>query len=295
MTAPLEGQPCVVCGTAVRVRLAPWSARCGGCGTWRSTLQPQIESSSLHGAIDTAARSNGLKELRERNNERILDEIEGLRPVRDAEMLDVGPAHGWFMTAALTRGGRIQGVEPEEAIADYARGRGLTVRSGYFPGALDDAARFDTISFNDVLEHIPDVHATLRACAETLTPGGILSVNIPSATGLAFRVACLLRRLGIRGPYLRLWQEGLPSPHVHYFTPAALGQLIEQHGLIVRRTVPLSSVQRRGLWSRLHTVERPSPKSIFAFAALWLAAPILDRPSNSDIVLVLAQAPSASA
>ncbi|MDQ8043164.1 MAG: class I SAM-dependent methyltransferase [Solirubrobacteraceae bacterium] len=286
---PLAGRPCLVCAAPVRLRVAAWTAQCPSCGTWRSDLEPEIESASLHRAIDTGARSEGLRELRERNNRRILDEIAALQPLEGKRLIDVGSAHGWFLEAAATRGLDAAGIEPEDAIAEHARAAGHRVRSGYFPAVLEPGEQADVITFNDVLEHIPDVDETLRACAQTLRPGGVLSINIPSATGLGYRVATLLGRLGVKGPYERFWQYGLPSPHAHYFTPEALATLVRRHGLILRRTVPLSSVQRRGLWARLHTIERPSVRSVIAFVGLWVAAPILDRPANSDIVLVLAQ------
>ncbi|MCW3017274.1 MAG: methyltransferase protein [Solirubrobacterales bacterium] len=289
---PLAGRPCLVCGTPIEVKVTEWSARCPSCGTWRSTLEPEIESEALQQEIDTDARAVGLKKLREGNNERILDEIATLRPLEAASLFDVGSAHGWFLAAASARGMEAEGIEPEAGMADHARAHGLSVRSGYFPAAVSADERADVISFNDVLEHIPDVDATLEACAQTLRPGGILSVNIPNATGLAYRMASSLARIGVRGPYLRCWQHGLPSPHTHYFPAEALIRVIQRHGLVVRRTVPLSSVQRDGLWARLHMVGRPTPLTIVSFAVLWLAAPLFNRPGNSDIVLVLAQAPA---
>jgi 2-polyprenyl-3-methyl-5-hydroxy-6-metoxy-1,4-benzoquinol methylase len=267
----------------------PWSGECPACGTWRSTLQPGIEARDLHESIDTDARIAGFKELRVQNNARILDEVAATLPLAGARALDVGSAHGWFLEEAVRRGVKIEGVEPEEALAEQARARGLTVRTGYFPAVLAPDEQVDLISFNDVLEHIPDVDETLAACAGALRPGGVLSINIPSATGLGYRIATGLARIGVRGPYLRLWQFGLPSPHIHYFTPAALERIVARHGFRIDRRLPLSSIRRDGLWNRVHTVSRPTPLSIVSFVALWLAAPILNRPANSDIVLVLAR------
>ncbi len=273
----------------MRERIMSWSAQCPSCGTWRSTLVPEIESSELHASIDTGARVAGFRELRMQNNVRILDELSTLAPLAGADLLDVGSAHGWFLDEAKRRGMNALGLEPEDATTEQARERGLSVRSGYFPDALADGETFDVISFNDVLEHIPDVDATLGACARALRPGGVLSVNIPSAAGLVYRIATGLARIGVRGPYQRLWQHGLPSPHVHYFMPVALARVIERHGFRVARILPLSSIRRDGLWARVHTVSRPSPLSVLNFAALWIGAPIFNRPAQSDIVLVLAQ------
>jgi 2-polyprenyl-3-methyl-5-hydroxy-6-metoxy-1,4-benzoquinol methylase len=272
----------------MRARIMSWSAQCSACGTWRSSLQPAIDSAALHEPIDRAERIAGFKALRDANNERILDEIAALVPLRDKRLLDVGSAHGWFVEAASQRGLQAEGVEPEAEMVDYARAQGLNIRSGYFPSALVDDEQVDIISFNDVLEHIPDVDEVLGACARALPTGGVLSVNIPSAGGLAYRLARVLARVGFRGPYRRLWQHGLPSPHIHYFTPAALQRLIERHGFAVVRQRPLSSIRRDGLWARLHTISRPTASSVIVFLALWIAAPLFERPRHADVILLLA-------
>jgi 2-polyprenyl-3-methyl-5-hydroxy-6-metoxy-1,4-benzoquinol methylase len=279
---------CVVCDTPLAAKICAWSLVCPACDTWRSTLEPAIESEDLHQAIDTEARVAGFKELRLGNNNHILDEIGKLRGLEGSRLLDVGSAHGWFIEEALRRGSHAEGIEPDETVRQDALAHGLQVRHGYFPSTLAPGEQFDVIAFNDVFEHIPDVDATLNACAASLAPGGILSINIPSATGLGFRIARTLARLGLRGPYERLWQHNLPSPHLHYFTPASLQRFVEQHGLRVRRVVPLASIRRDGLWARVHTVSRPSPVSVLNFVALWLGATVLNRPKHSDIFLLLA-------
>src|SRR5690242_16874995 len=196
----LEDQACVVCGTQLRIRITPWSGECSTCGSWRSSLRPEIESADLHETIDPEARVAGLRELRWENNTRILDEIEVLTPLAGKRLLDVGSAHGWFLVQAAERGMQAEGVEPEDAMVQISRARGASVRQGYFPTVLDADEQVDVITFNDVLEHIPNVQATIAACAKVLSPGGVLSINIPTASGLAFRMAVWLARLGVRSP-----------------------------------------------------------------------------------------------
>jgi 2-polyprenyl-3-methyl-5-hydroxy-6-metoxy-1,4-benzoquinol methylase len=282
-------RPCVVCGGSLRVRLAPWSARCTVCGTWSSSLAVAINEEAAHARVDEAARATGLKELRRRNYEAILDRIAVLRPLAGARLLDVGSAHGWFLEAAAARGLDATGVEPEEARGEASRRGGGDVRVGYFPDVIEDGETFDVITFNDVLEHIPDVRATLDSCARVLAPGGVLSINIPSADGLGYKVTQLLARCGARGPFERFWQYGLPSPHRHYFPRRALAQLVEESGFSVRGITALSVVLRDGLWERVHAFRSRTPASVVSFAALYGAAPILNRPAQSDIVLLLAQ------
>lgn len=285
----LDGQPCIVCGSPLRARVAGWSAECPTCGTWRSSLVPRIDSVELHEPIDRSRRIEGFKGLRDDNNARILDEMATEMSLKGKRLFDIGSAHGWFLDAATRRGMRAEGIEPETEMVEHARAQGLTVRNGYFPSVVGQEERADVISFNDVLEHIPDVDAALDACEHTLSPGGLLSVNIPSASGLAYRIATMLARVGFRGPYLRLWQYGLPSPHIHYFTPAALQRIIERHGCTVVRRKPLSSIRRDGLWARIHTVTRPTVSSVATFLVLWAITPIFERPQYADVILLLAR------
>jgi SAM-dependent methyltransferase len=292
-TPTLAGRPCIVCGTPVRVAITDWAARCPDCGTWTSSLEPQINGPNEHlptgTEIDTKARIAGLESLRRENFRDVLDRIGTLVPLDGARLLDVGSAHGWFLEEAAARGVRATGVEPEEDVAAGPLSRGLDVRAGFFPDVLEEGETFDVITFNDVLEHIPDARGVLAACAGALRPGGVLSVNIPNADGLGYKVATSVGRVGVRGPFERFWQHGLPSPHVHYFTRAGLTRLAEESGFAVDGVGVLSAISRDGLWERVHFFRRPTPASVASFAALWAAAPILNRPANSDIVLMLAR------
>jgi 2-polyprenyl-3-methyl-5-hydroxy-6-metoxy-1,4-benzoquinol methylase len=277
----------------MRVMLADWSARCSSCGTWASALEPAINVQTTHATtateIDDAARVVGLERLRRENFGRVLDRIEACMPLAGAAVLDVGSAHGWFLDEAVARGAHATGVEPDEEVAAEPLRRGLDVRVGYFPDVIPASETFDVITFNDVLEHVLDVRATLDACARVLRSGGLLSINIPSADGLGYRVACAAKRLGLRGPYERFWQHGLPSPHCHYFTRASLARLLADTGFAVEELGALTSVTHRGLWERVHTFRRVTPASVSGFVALWIAAPVLNRPQHSDIVLLLAR------
>ncbi|WP_396134721.1 class I SAM-dependent methyltransferase [Cellulomonas sp. ATA003] len=100
-----------------------------------------------------------------------------------ARLLDVGSAHGWLLRQATDAGLRAVGVEPDVAVARRAIDDGADVRVGFFPDALRPDDRFDVITFNDVLEHLPDPRAAVEESASRLVPGGLLVVNIPDRRG----------------------------------------------------------------------------------------------------------------
>jgi 2-polyprenyl-3-methyl-5-hydroxy-6-metoxy-1,4-benzoquinol methylase len=182
----------------------------------------------------------------------------------------------------------VAGVEPDEAVAARTAARGLPVRLGYFPQALADDERFDIIVFNDVIEHIPDIRSALRDCYQRLTPDGTLVLNLPSSRGLFYRLSKLFARAGLHGPFSRLWQEGMPSPHVHYFNPANLTRLVEREGFALRHSAELASVRKEGLWERLTVFGNVHPlKAALQYACIrWGLLPLMGL-FPSDIVVCI--------
>jgi len=280
-------QRCVVCQSVLGSGAHGWTVRCPSCGTWTSQLQPAINESTRYD-IDDEARIAGLRQLRQTNFAQLLDRVQKQRPLHGARLLDVGCAYGWFLAMAQTRGAVAAGIEPDEVIAAHAANQGLDVRSGWFPEALGSDERFDIITFNDVLEHLPDVRGALRACVAHLAPGGFLVVSIPTSDGLGYRVATLLARLGVSGPFERFWQVGLPSPHVHYFPRSALVRLLTDCDLTVVSLNAMTAMAAEGLWARVHMFRRPSLTSALGYAALRAAVPILNEPRLSDVVQIVA-------
>jgi SAM-dependent methyltransferase len=152
----------------------------------------------------------------------------------------------------------------------------MEVRTGTFPDALLPGERFDAITFNDVFEHLRELHPVLRATALALVPGGLLLINLPDARGPFHRAARGLSRVGIRGPLERLWQKGFPSPHLSYFTPSLLRRLAERHGFRRVGGGRLPAAALRGLWARLRYDRRASLASSAAvYAATCASLPLL--------------------
>jgi len=244
------GRDCPICASPLRQGHPDWILRCRECGFQAAALAQRIGDSPTQAVIDERTREKALEGLRERNFAAILDALDRVRPGR-GRLLDVGSAHGWFLRAAARRGWRAVGIEPDPAIARRAREDGAEVRVGTFPEALQPGDKFDVVAFNDVFEHLPDVHAAMRAVAQTLVPGGLLIVNLPDARGPFHRTARALSRLGLHGPLERLWQKGFPSPHLSYFTAPLLQRLAGQHRFRRLGGSRLPAIALRGLWSRL--------------------------------------------
>jgi SAM-dependent methyltransferase len=270
----LAGPSCDLCGGALAPHRHGWVRRCQACGSLRSDLPLAIPDRAGGSALDEALRETGLEDLRWINNGRLLDVVAAHAP-SSARLLDVGCGPGFLLQAAGARGLAPQGLEPDANVVEAAKARGAPVRHGFFPQALGADERFDVIVFNDVLEHIPAIGAALAASAAHLAPGGLLVVNAPDRRGLFFRAADIADRLGLSGAYERLWQKGLPSPHVWYLTPQALARGAGGHGLAPVAHVRLKTVALAGLWSRIRYVkDQPLALSLAALAFSVLTLPL---------------------
>jgi SAM-dependent methyltransferase len=215
---------------------------CRGCGLL-SAIGTAFDPSTGP-ALDEEARIAGLRGLREANFGRVLDmltpHLTGPRP----RGLEVGPGHGWFMEMARVRGIEMRGVEPEPRFAPSYGESGLDVVTGFYPDALpgDDGA-FDFVIFNDVFEHIPYSAAVAAAVRRHLKPGGLLVVNLPLRTGVFYRLAELLHRLGVNHYLERMWQFGFPSPHCHYFSRRSVTAFARRAGFSRCGYRPLITLQ----------------------------------------------------
>ena len=268
----------------MQVGCREWHFVCSGCGLERSTLEPRINA--LH-TIDEIDREKALAPIRDQNFGVLLRWIGKVvdpqaTTARRPRLLDVGCAHGWFVEKALETYDAL-GLEPDEAIATRALARNLPVRSGYFPQALRDDERFDVTVFNDVLEHIPGVVGVLKGCAAHLAQGGIVVVNAPDRRGLFYRLSKVFCRLGRSASFDRMWQVGMPSPHLYYFDTRSLGKAANAAGfdLIAERT--LSSIVTRGLYARIRYAGNvSSARAALLTAAITLGVPLI-RLFHSDI------------
>lgn len=278
---------CPVCDGPLKASLQEWHFLCPVCAYEQSSLTPTINEHVAHHNIDEAARENGLRELRLKNFRTLLDAITQLRP-QGGRLLDVGCAHGWFVETA-NESFDVLGIEPDEAVYASSVARGLPVRNGYFPDALLDTEKFDVIVFNDVLEHIPPVIDILAACHERLNKNGYLVVNLPSSGGVFYRLSRLFSRFGFNAFFDRLWQKGLPSPHVHYFNEANLAELLQRTGYVSVVKGRLPTLGLAGLYTRIsYTGNMGLCSKVVIYCAVALSLPVL-RLLPSDIIYLIAR------
>ena len=110
-------------------------------------------------------------------------------------------------------------------------------------------------------------------------------MNLPSSKGALYRLARLMDRIGLPGPLARLWQRGFPSPHLSYFHPELLAELLGRAGFREVHRGSLATFTHAGLWQRLRW-DRGS--SLPVAAAMWMGLSLMipfARILPSDISL----------
>jgi SAM-dependent methyltransferase len=196
------------------------------------------------------------------------------------------------METAAARGMTCRGIEPDREMSTIAKAAGHDVVDGYFPQDMPSGERYDAIVFNDVFEHLPDVNGIVQTLPNYLRDGGVVIVNLPVADGLIFRLCRAAARLGVRGPLDRMWQRGLPSPHLNYFTGPTLARAFGQAGFASIRQGQLQSVAKEGLYERIRYDRAVGPARATAMYAAARVARAMTGFFPSDIQYFVFQRPA---
>lgn len=247
---------CPLCDQKWQPYIEKWLFRCRACGLQHSILKHDLDHKKN---LDEYARIDALHELRKNNFNKVLRLLESILGKSRGRLLDVGSGHGWFLKQAKDKGYEVLGVEPDSEMTKFTLDSGLPVRLGIFPDALKENENFDIITFNDVFEHLPNVEQALQDVRRHLSPRGLLMINLPSSSGFIFQIASILAKLGFPGGLNRMWQMGLPSPHLWYFNRKQLATLAHQQGFRLLKSETLNTISLYGLWNRL-TFDRSMSK-----------------------------------
>lgn len=138
----------------------------------------------------------------------------------DGVLVDVGASYGQFLSVA-SKVFDATGFELSPEAVAFSRTRfGVrnVIGSLYeWPAAV--ASRADVITCWDVIEHVEDPSAAIRAMAAHLKPGGWMFLSTPDAASAAARM------LGQRWHYLD------PVQHINLFSRANLERVLRDAGL----------------------------------------------------------------
>jgi 2-polyprenyl-3-methyl-5-hydroxy-6-metoxy-1,4-benzoquinol methylase len=162
----------------------------------------------------------------------LVDLVGGSRTV-----LDVGCSTGYLARVLRERGCTVSGVEYDAQAAEAARPHLERLVVGDLE-QLDlatafDGEQFEVIVFGDVLEHLRDPLAALRAVLPVLAPDGSVVASIPNIAHASVRLSLLKGRFDYQPLGL------LDNTHIRFFTRQSVQDLFWDAGLVVtevRRT-----------------------------------------------------------
>jgi 2-polyprenyl-3-methyl-5-hydroxy-6-metoxy-1,4-benzoquinol methylase len=141
-----------------------------------------------------------------------------LRSVPQGYLLDVGCGSGEWLAFMRDLGWQVEGVDFDENAVRVAKQKGLNVHCGALELQNYPDAKFDAVTLNHVIEHVPDPIGILSECARILKPSGKIVVFTPNSSSLGHRV------------FKHNWRGLEPPRHLHLFSTQSLPFLLARAG-----------------------------------------------------------------
>jgi SAM-dependent methyltransferase len=179
----------------------------------------------------------------------LLGALERVLPPPPLRLLEIGCGTGNVL-GSLGRFGESVGVELDAELREVGRAAGLDIRPGSLPDDIPIADGWaDAVLLLDVIEHLDDDLASLRAAARFVRPGGLVVVTVPA--------------------YAWLWSaHDVALGHRRRYTMGGLHRVMETAGFHVKRLSYFNSVLfpaiagvrllKRLTGDRGHDLHRPS-------------------------------------
>ena len=154
-----------------------------------------------------------------------------LNPIRGQSLLDLSCGEGQLLHIATARGVHAHGIDISDAAARIAQqatpAARLVIGNGEALPYPDNT--FDAVTNLGSLEHYEHPDRGAREMARVLTPGGTACILVPNSFGLRWNVWHVWRTGDI-------FDDGF-QPIQRYATRGQWTRLLEENGLIVRRTL----------------------------------------------------------
>lgn len=149
------------------------------------------------------------------------------KTLKQGTILDLGAGIGAFLNTMKQKGWDITGIEPDEGARRQAKSLfniqlGETTRLTKLP-----ENSFDAITLWHVLEHVHQLHAYVERLKSLLKPKGKIFIAVPNYQSLDGSI------------YKSYWAAYDVPRHLYHFTPKAINNLMEKHGLKVMGKKPM--------------------------------------------------------
>jgi 2-polyprenyl-3-methyl-5-hydroxy-6-metoxy-1,4-benzoquinol methylase len=147
--------------------------------------------------------------------------------LKQGKILDIGSGTGAFLNSMQQAGWQVKGLEPDA----NARAKALElyqINTSPSHEIFDlPAERFDAITMWHVLEHVHELQAYIAQLKKMLKPGGKICIAVPNYTSYD------------AAHYDQYWAAYDVPRHLYHFSPKAMQNLINQHGMKIENILPM--------------------------------------------------------
>jgi 2-polyprenyl-6-hydroxyphenyl methylase/3-demethylubiquinone-9 3-methyltransferase len=170
------------------------------------------------------------------------------RPLAGLRLLDIGCGGGLVTEPMARLGAEVVGADPARANIAAARlhaekGRlVIDYRETNAEALAEGGERFDVILALEVVEHVADVDAFIRACADMLRPGGLLVVATINRTLKALALAI------VGAEYVLRWLPRGTHRYDMLVRPAQLEAAFARSGLRLKHDTGVAYDPLRDRW-----------------------------------------------
>ena len=228
MSSTATANNCIVCEGPRAATLYDGILRCEACGYVFADMSLSDEellrlyNEEFFTGAEFSDYASDEKFFRKNFELRFKELSRFMEPARHRRLLEIGSAYGFFLDTVKQHFESAEGIDITDAGTLHARERlGLNVVQADFLAHDYSARKFDVVCMWDTVEHLREPQAYVEKIAAHTEPGALLALTTGDIASLNAR---------LRGARWRLIH---PPTHLHYFSPATIGRMLDAHGFEV--------------------------------------------------------------